>query len=292
MISKQENISLFNGFSLDNDSLKAYFKRIGFEGKPERNLDTIKELHFLHPQAIPFENIDPFLEVPVELTLPCVFQKMVKQGRGGFCFEQNLLFGAVLNTLGFDLVGLSARVFWEIGEGEIRPRDHMLLLLDLDGIKYLLDVGFGSASFSSPLVLDQDGIQDTGDYQYRISLVLGFYYLEIMIKSSWRLMHRFGLEHQMLPDYEVVSWYLCTFPKSVFIKDLMVARSFLGGRYALHNNQFTVHKKNEASVKRPLHTVEELIGILQEKFLIKLPENAKLKVKFQSLIDADNFNKK
>ncbi|EPR71463.1 arylamine N-acetyltransferase family protein [Cyclobacterium qasimii] len=284
MISKQENISLFKGLSLDGASLKAYFKRIGFEGKPEINLDTLKELHNLHPQAIPFENLDPLLGTPVELTLPAVFNKMVKEGRGGFCFEQNLLFGAVLNTIGFDGVGLSARVFWEIGEGEIRPRDHMLLLLDLEGMKYILDVGFGSASFSSPLVLQQEGIQDTGDYQYRISLVSGFYYLEIRIKNSWRLMHRFGLEAQMLPDYEVVSWFLCTSPKSVFIKDLMVARSFPDGRYALYNNQFTVHKKKEKSVKKTLHSIEELTGILQEIFLIKLPENVNLNAKFQGLI--------
>ena len=217
---------------------------------------------------------------------------MVNQGRGGFCFEQNLLFGAVLNTIGFNVIGLSARVFWEIGEGEIRPRDHMLLLLNLDGKEFILDVGFGSASFSSPLVLKKEGIQDTGDYQYRISLVSGFYYLEIMIKNSWRLMHRFGLEAQMLPDYEVVSWFLCTSPKSVFIRDLMVARSFVGGRYALHNNQFTIHKIKEKSVKNTLNTIEELIGILQDKFLIKLPLQENLNEKFQELISSDTFSEK
>ncbi|WP_339924988.1 arylamine N-acetyltransferase [uncultured Cyclobacterium sp.] len=289
MISKQEKISLFKELTLDDASLKAYFKRIGFEGKAEMSLDTLKKLHNLHPQAIPFENIDPLLGIPVELTLTAVFNKMVNQGRGGFCFEQNMLFGAVLNTIGFDVVGLSARVFWEIGEGEIRPRDHMLLLLNLEGVKYILDVGFGSASFSSPLVLQQEGIQDTGDYQYRISLVSGFYYLEIKIKDSWRLMHRFGLEAQMLPDYEVVSWYLCTSPKSVFTKDLMVARSFLGGRYALHNNQFTVHRKKEKSVKKTLHSLDEITSLLQDVFLIKLPENDNLNAKFQGLLTPVNI---
>ncbi|WP_339716562.1 arylamine N-acetyltransferase [Cyclobacterium amurskyense] len=284
MIFTQESLSLFKGLSLDNVSLKAYFKRIGYEGKAEKNLDTIKKLHYLHPQAIPFENINPFTEEPVVLTLPAVFEKMVKQGRGGFCFEQNLLFGAVLNTIGFDVVGLSARVFWEIVVGEVRPRDHMLLLLSLDGVKYLLDVGFGSASFSAPLVLNKEGIQNTGDYEYRISYVSEFHYLEIKIKNDWKLMHRFGLEHQMLPDYEVVSWYLCTHPTSVFIKDLMVARSFQGGRYTLFNNQFTVHKKNEASTKKKLDTAEEIMDVLKEKMLINLPERDKLKDKVQRLL--------
>lgn len=286
MISKQQNISLFNDLQLDKVSMKAYFDRIGYAGKAALNLKTIKEIHALHPEAIPFENIDPLIGVPVKLSLESVFQKLVEQGRGGFCFEQNILFGAVLSSLGFNIVGLSARVFWEISEGEIRPRDHMLLLLELNGVYYLLDVGFGSASFSAPLVLNQEGIQDTGHNQYRISLVSGFYYLEILIKGSWRLMHRFGLEHQMLADYEVVSWYLCTHPKSIFIKDLMVAKSFSEGRYALHNNQFTVHKKEGKSVKKKLHSVEEIIEILRNKFAIKLPQGEKLALKLQAYIDS------
>ncbi|GAB2988082.1 arylamine N-acetyltransferase [Cyclobacterium sediminis] len=286
MISKQQNISLFNDLQLDKLSMKAYFDRIGYRGEAELNLETVKDLHALHPEAIPFENIDPLIGVPVDLSLDRVFNKLVEQGRGGFCFEQNILFGAVLRTLGFNIVGLSARVFWEIEEGEIRPRDHMLLLLDLNGVSFLLDVGFGSASFSAPLVLNHKDIQDTGYNQYRISLVSGFYYLEILIKDSWRLMHRFGLEHQMLADYEVVSWYLCTHPQSLFIKDLMVAKSFSEGRYALHNNQFTVHKKEGESVKQKLQSVKEIIDILEDKFAIKLPKGEKLALNLQRYIHA------
>ena len=98
-------------------------------------------------------------------------------------------------------------------------------------------------------------------------------------------MHRFGLEHQMLPDYEVVSWYLCTHPTSVFIKDLMVARSIQGGRYTLFNNQFTVHKKNEGSTKKKLDTAEEVMDVLKVKMLINLPEGGKLKDKVQRLLE-------
>jgi N-hydroxyarylamine O-acetyltransferase len=287
MISKQQHISLFNDLQLDELSMKAYFDRIGYRGKAAFNLETIKALHGLHPEAIPFENIDPLIGVNVDLALKEIFKKLVVKGRGGFCFEQNILFGAVLRTLGFNVIGLSARVFWEIQEGEIRPRDHMLLLLNLNGVSYLLDVGFGSASFSAPLILDEVGIQVAGHNQYRISFVSGFYYLEILIKGSWRLMHRFGLERQMLADYEVVSWYLCTHPKSLFIKELMVAKNFSEGRYALHNNQFTVHKIDGSSVKRKLQTVQEIIEILQNKFEIKLPKGEKLALKLQAYIDSE-----
>lgn len=99
-------------------------------------------------------------------------------------------------------------------------------------------------------------------------------------------MHRFGLEHQMLADYEVVSWYLCTHPQSLFIKDLMVAKSFSEGRYALHNNQFTVHKKEGKSIKQKLQSVEEIIEILQDKFAINLPEGKKLTLKLKDYIDS------
>ena len=90
MISKQKGISLFNDLKLDKVSMKAYFKRIGYVGKAELNLETIKRIHALHPEAIPFENIDPLIGVPVGLSLEQVFQKLVDRGRGGFCFEQNV----------------------------------------------------------------------------------------------------------------------------------------------------------------------------------------------------------
>lgn len=281
-----KSLELFQG-RLDEKSLQAYFNRIGYGGDREPTLEVLRELHYLHPQAIPFENINSFLGIPVDLSLPGLVQKLVLEGRGGYCFEQNLLFGEVLRTMGFLVKGLSARVFWEVPEGEIKPRDHMLLLVQVDGRKYIADVGFGGASFTAPLSLDHPEPQETPIERYRIFKEADFYYVEIWIKEEWKLMYRFGLEPQLLPDYQVVSWYLCTHPSSLFVKDLMAARCMPWGRYALYNERFTIHRKKEESRKRTITRHQELKQLLEEIFLIQLPPHETLTERLKKLISEE-----
>lgn len=286
MCENLKDLQLFND-RLDERSLQAYFSRTGFMGERAPTLDVLKELHYLHPQAIPFENINPFLGAPLGLRLPDIVQKLVLEGRGGYCFEQNLLFGHVLHSMGFLVKGLSARVFWEVPDDEIKPRDHMLLLVQVDGRKYIADVGFGGASFTAPLSLDHTEEQETPLERYRLQKRGDFYYLEIWIKKQWRLLYRFGMESQLLPDYEVVSWYLCTHPQSIFVRELMAARCMPWGRYALHNNRFTIHRKNEESQKRTLTNAKELKEILEELFLIQLPSHENMMEKLKQLVSVD-----
>src|SRR5688572_5787925 len=92
--------------------LDAYFERIGHRGPRPATLDTLAAIHALHPAAIPFENLDPFLGRPVRLDLPSLERKLVDERRGGYCFEHNLLLAAVLRRLGFAVTGLAARVLW------------------------------------------------------------------------------------------------------------------------------------------------------------------------------------
>lgn len=283
MFDNQVDLSLFNEL-LDDKTLQAYFNRVGFSGEKEATFEALELLHYLHPQAIPFENLNPFLGIPVGLQLPDLIKKMVLEGRGGYCFEQNILFGHVLKTMGFLVKGLSARVFWEVPEGEVKPRDHMLLLVQVAGRKYIADVGFGGSSFTAPLSLDQMEEQVTPHEKYRINKVEEFFYLEIMIREEWRLLYRFSLEPQLLPDYEVVNWYLGHHPGSMFVTEMMAARCMPWGRYALFNNQFTTHRKNEDSVKQTLTDIREYKALLEEIFLIQLPEHEGMMEKFKKIV--------
>src|SRR5262245_23414684 len=125
---------------MSNFDLDAYFDRIGYDGPVAPTLDVLKSIHRLHPQTIPFENLDPFLDRPVELDIASLQRKMVGGLRGGYCFEHNLLFMEVLKALGFSVSGLGARVLWNQPAGAITARSHMLLRVELDGCTWLADV--------------------------------------------------------------------------------------------------------------------------------------------------------
>ncbi len=115
--------------------LDAYLDRLGYTGPRTPTLDTLEALHALHPAAIPFENLNPLLRWPVALDVESLQAKMVAGGRGGWCFEQNTLFRHALQSLGFSVTSLGARVIWNTPpDSPIGPRSHMLLLVDLAGL--------------------------------------------------------------------------------------------------------------------------------------------------------------
>ena len=113
----------------DDANIDAYFERIGFAGSIAPTLTTLEQLHALHPAAIAFENLDPLLGIPVRLELRNLEQKLLFEKRGGFCFEQNLLFKAMLEDLGYTVTALAARVHWNRPEDEEQPLSHMALLV-------------------------------------------------------------------------------------------------------------------------------------------------------------------
>jgi N-hydroxyarylamine O-acetyltransferase len=136
---------------LNTIDLEAYFRRIGYTGPRTATLDTLRAIQFRHCASIPYENLNPLLKWPVRLDLASLQQKLIHGGRGGYCFEQNLLFRQVLITLGFSVSGLAARVLWEGPEDEIRSRGHMVIRTEIDGDIYFVDAGFGGATPTVPI---------------------------------------------------------------------------------------------------------------------------------------------
>ena len=118
--------------------LPAYLERIGYAGDLNPSRSVLEALHLAHATHIPFENLDILLGRPIRLDLASLQAKLVKDRRGGYCFEQNLLFSAVLRQLGFSVTSLAARVRYRTTT--LLPRTHMLLLVDLAGERWLADV--------------------------------------------------------------------------------------------------------------------------------------------------------
>ena len=112
--------------------LDKYLARIGFNGPIGPDLATLSTIHAAHVDAIPFEGFDPLLRRPVNLDIGSIQEKLVDSRRGGYCFEQNLLFKSALDAIGFRVTGLAARVRWTSPpDSPLGPRTHMLLKVDL-----------------------------------------------------------------------------------------------------------------------------------------------------------------
>jgi len=264
--------------------LDAYFERIGYGGGRTPTLDTLRAIHLRHPQSIPFENLNPLLGLPVRLDAPSLQQKLLFEGRGGYCFEQNLLLSHVLKELGFRVTELAARVLWNTPEGAVRPRSHMLLLVDLDAGPYVADVGFGGLTLTGPLRLQPDAEQATPHEPFRLIKMDEEFVLQARFDEAWRPLYRFGLEKQLLPDYEVTNWYLSNHPESQFVTGLMAARPEPDRRYALRNNRLTVHHRTGRTEQRVLASAAEMRQTLESAFHLRLPDTPDLDIALTEIV--------
>lgn len=251
--------------------LGAYLDRIGYAGERAATPDVLKELHFRHPQAIPFENLDPFLGNAVDVDLPTLQAKLVRGGRGGYCYEQNLLLKHALEALGFSVSGLAARVLWGRPEDALTPRTHMLLKIELDGRTWMADVGFGGLTQTAPLLLEPGVVQQTPHEPFRIVEKDGYYHAQAEVGGEWRTLYRFDLSDHHEADYAISSYYLSTSPASHFVTGLIAARALPDRRYALAGNRLTVHHLGGPSKRREIETAGELADTLEESFGIRLP---------------------
>lgn len=268
-------------------NLNAYFERIGYEGPSAPTVDTLKVLQEKHVQNIPFENLNPLLGIPVKLDPGSLGKKMIDKRRGGYCYEQNLLFKYVLEAIGFRVKGLTARIHWQKEENEITPRTHMLLQVNIDNNHYLADVGFGNYTMTGPISLETDIIQKTPHEERQLVKQGEIYTMQVQPKDTWEPLYRFDLRPAHLVDYELKSWYLSNNPDSHFVTGLIAARPAPGRRYTLKNNKFSIHYLHKETEKRTLNTTRELRNVLEETFLLELPDIPELDKSLQQLIESE-----
>jgi N-hydroxyarylamine O-acetyltransferase len=264
--------------------LNAYLSRIGYTGERTPTLQTLSAIHALQPAVIPFENLNPLLGLPVSLDLEALQRKLVQSHRGGYCFEQNLLFKTALEHLGFEVTGLAARVIWNRTDDAITPRTHMVLLVTLGQERYICDVGFGGQTLTSPLPFSVGIEHQTRHEPFRVIEQYGNYFLQTKVRDVWRSMYRFDLQPQYPQDYHITNWYVSTHPESQFVNTLRVARSVPGRRYGLLNNELSTHTLGAESTSRTLISLQELKTILSDLFTIELPEHPELDARLRQFV--------
>ena len=251
--------------------LDRYFARVGYDGPRDNSVATLRALHALHPQAIPFENLDPLLRRPVKLDAASLQAKLVDGGRGGYCFEHNSLFAAVLRALGYEVDEATARVRWTVPEGMTTPRTHCLLFVEAEGEDYLVDVGFGGNTLTAPLKLSSREEQETPHEPFRlVDEDDGRVVQEAKLGGEWVPLYAFDFAHTHPIDYEMGNWFTSAHPGSIFVNGLMGARAEAGKRYALRDNQLAVHTPGGGTEKTTLASAGELRDALTDLLGLRL----------------------
>jgi N-hydroxyarylamine O-acetyltransferase len=251
----------------DAFDLNAYLRRIGHDGPREPTPRLLEALHLAHALTIPFENLDVRLGRPIRLDVANLQAKLVAGRRGGYCFEQNTLFAAALEALGFQVTRLAARV--RFGATRLLPRTHMLLRVDIGGQSYLADVGFGGDGLLGPVPLTPGQVVRQGLWTYRLVEEAGLLVLQSR-RGGWFDLYAFSLEPQHPIDFEVANHYTATHPESIFVRSLTVQRPSLQERHVLRNRDYLVESATGTN-SRHVADDEEMRRLLAETFGLDLP---------------------
>ena len=251
-------------------NIKAYFERINYHGSTALSAETLRALQVAHLLTVPFENLSIHAKEPIVLEDEALFTKIVEHRRGGFCYEANGLFAALLREIGFDVTMLSAEVANREG-GFSQPFDHMALMVKLEQ-RWLVDVGFGD-SFLEPLLLDEQSEQLRGSRPYRIVADGSYLSLSRRDDDVWRPQYRFTLQPYEYDDFAEMCRYHQSSPQSHFTQGRVCSRATKEGRITLSEMRLITTSNNGERQERTLKSDEEYQAVLRQHFGIVMVSN-------------------
>lgn len=252
--------------------LDAYFARIGYAGPREPTLGTLHAISFHHATSIPFENLDVMLGCGIKLTPAALFQKLVHDRRGGYCFEQNGLLLLVLRALGYRVTSIGARVRWRIPRNVTPPRTHLFLRVHLAEGDWLADVGMGSASLTGAIPLVFESELPTPHETRRLVQEGDRRFHQLWTGTAWTDCCEFTLDEMFPIDCELANWWTSTSPNSHFKPGVVVGRAERDGtRKGIHAGEFTHRRGAEILARVQLSSPAQLLAVLAEHFDLHLP---------------------
>jgi N-hydroxyarylamine O-acetyltransferase len=246
--------------------VSAYLDRIEYGGSTVPTPETLRALHRAHLLAVPFENLDIHIGRAIVCDEARFLHKIVDQRRGGFCYELNGAFAALLRALGFQVTLLSARV--PRADGSDGPEfDHLTLRVDLEE-PWLADVGFGEGFFE-PLRLKPDLEQQQMGRIYRLTDAEGAFLLEVMTGDKWKTEYSFTLQPRHLSDFAAMCHYHQTSPDSHFTRKRICSRATPEGRITV-SDETLIETRNGIRHEQMLSGDEEWRAKLHELFGVTL----------------------
>lgn len=254
--------------------LRDYFKRIGWSGPTVPTLETLGALLRAHNHNVPFENLDVQLGNTLTTSVEDAYDKIVKGNRGGWCYEQNGLFGWALSQIGFDVRRIAASVM-RAHRGPTSHANHLALLVSLphDDARWFVDAGFGG-SLLRPIPLEE------GTY-YHAPFTIGLRQLD---DGHWQFWERpgkdifsFDFEDVLADEHalSVRSHYLQTNPESGFVQNLVCQLRRADSHITLRGRVFSI-VTSEGKQKQVLDSADQLVATLSNEFRLIAPESAKL----------------
>jgi N-hydroxyarylamine O-acetyltransferase len=235
-------------------------------GRP--SIDLLRALHRAHLFTVPFENLDIHLGRQIICDEVRILRKIVNEHRGGFCYELNGAFAALLRTLGFRVTLLSGRVARE--DGSYGPEfDHLTLCVDLEE-PWLADVGFGEG-FLEPLRLDPGMEQAQSGRIYRLTRIDDGFVLEVMAEGRWKKEYAFTLQPRELSDFAGMCHYHQTSPESHFTRQRICSLATPEGRVTLSDEKL-IETRGSSRLERLLSGDQEWRAKLRELFGVVLPD--------------------
>jgi len=251
--------------------LARYLERVGLGRPRAATADALAELHAAHLRAIPFETLDIPLGRRIRLDPDHLARKMIDRRRGGFCFEQNTLFAAALDGLGFIVEPLLARVCWRAG-GQVRPQTHQVLRVEIDGRDWLADVGFGGPGLRRPIPLAANTAHDQGNEHYRLRAdpVFGHVLERLEAEGDWTALYSFDGARAWPADFEMGCHFAATHRDSPFVRNLVVARLSEDGRASLVDRSLRIDAGGRMIESVDLERDEDLRSALGRHFGLAL----------------------
>jgi len=252
--------------------IDGYFARIGLDAPRRPSLEALNAIAAAHVASMPFNNLGILRGHPIGLDPASLNRKLITQGLGGYCFEQNGVLEHVLTALGYAVTPLGARVRLEAPRSVVPPRTHFFLRVDLDGAAWLVDVGFGALSLTSAIRLERDSVQPTPHEPRRIVEEDGQVYHQFLRAGLWCDAYEFTLDRMPPIDRELANWWTSTSPASRFRNRLIVARSGPNGtRLTIDDDKFTIRGAEGVGDSRTIGSPAELLAVLDRHFGLSFP---------------------
>jgi N-hydroxyarylamine O-acetyltransferase len=245
--------------------ISAYLSRINYHGSTQPTIETLRAIHRAHLLTVPFENLDIHLNRHIALGEATLFDKIVLQKRGGFCYELNGLLASLLREMGFQVTIFSANM---LHGGIPQKIDHLTLLVELNE-RWIVDAGVGDTS-RLPLRLDDEGEQFGVGQKYRFTRADGRWTLWSGAENNeWNGEYVFDIDPLELSDFQEACEYYQSAPESYFVQGRICSRATADGRISLTDDKLIVTRNGQRE-EMPIDGEQDFVSALNEHFGIQI----------------------